>query len=111
MLAGVTPAIGGAPVLVPRSRDFEVTWTPAGAGPDQVILMLDLSSGAFSCSCTAPDSAGKVTLRSSLLSQPGSSPSSGTIRLARTTTSTVPVDNATIDLVGEVAVSGAVKLQ
>jgi len=111
-LAGITPAIAapGSPLHVSRSADFEISWTPEGAGKDVVLLTLG-QIGETLCSCTAPDAAGSITMSSTLLAQvptQGSTdPAASVIELARVTTSTVTSGNVTVDLVGMVQVTGA----
>jgi hypothetical protein len=104
-LAGVMPPIGPSPVVVDHSQDFEVSWTPEGAGDGTVLLSLPRSGSI--CYCDAPDSAGRLVVDANLLS-PLSVEQNGKIKLARLTISTVASGNATIDLVGAVIQAGPV---
>jgi hypothetical protein len=110
LLSGITPSIGAASVTVQRSQGFKVSWAPGPRSDDTVLLTLQqiTSSTIATCTCTAPDSAGSVSIDSKrLLSQyVATKQLSGTIWLARTTVTTVSSGNASIELIGEVMVTG-----
>jgi hypothetical protein len=112
LLAGVSPAMGAAPVTVERSRDLEVSWTPVGSGNDEVVLVLEqITGGSVTiCTCSTVDSSGHVGVESKLLTQFQTEQQalSSTILLGRTTTTSVSGDNATIALVSENLVTGKV---
>jgi hypothetical protein len=107
-LAGVTPPIGLAPVVVDRSQAFEVSWIPEGEGDSTVLLGIPYDGGI--CYCDAPDSVGKLVVDANRLS-PISVEQNGKITLARLTVSTVASGNATIDLVGAVVQAGPLAVQ
>ncbi|HJX52801.1 MAG TPA: hypothetical protein VJ801_08555 [Polyangia bacterium] len=107
-LAGIMPPIGPSPVVLDRSQDFEVSWTPEGKGDATVLLSLPRSGSI--CYCDAPDSAGRLVVDANLLS-PLSVEQNGKIKLARLTISTVASGNATIDLVGAVIQEGPLVVQ
>jgi hypothetical protein len=109
LLSGVTPAIGPGPVIVDRGKDLEVAWTPEGGGSHATVL-LELDQAPLSCYCTALDSAAKVTMSSTLVAL-FETTVGGSIQLERLLTSKASCDNATIDLIGEVAQTADVTFQ
>jgi hypothetical protein len=113
LLAGVTPAIGAGAVMVDRSKDFAVAWTPEDRAGENVLFMLQqfTSRGALTCYCMVPDSMGGVTMSASMVGRFDTSQLAASVRLERLTVSTAPCDNASIDLVSEVTQSAAVMFQ
>jgi len=116
LLAGVVPLIGPAPVVVDLTQDFEVSWTPEGRSNEIVLLMLQ--GLGLTCYCIVPDSAAHVTVDASIVNAFGnayytgySAPGSGRILLDRLITTSASSDNASIALIGEVAMSGDVTFQ
>jgi hypothetical protein len=96
------------PVMIDRSQDFEIAWTPESQGNDQIVLTLN--ANAYSCVCAAATSAGAITVGSALLSKFDAS-SNGFIELARYTMSTACGNNQTIVLGGVTSVQGTVTLE
>lgn len=111
-IAGVTPAIGpGAPVSISTSADFVVTWTPGPGASDMMTLTLaavKATQADGSLSCLVKDSAGTLTVTKDLLSMFGST-DVGTIGLQRTSSDTVTIDNALIELTSNTVVNGSAK--
>jgi hypothetical protein len=113
LLSGVTPAIGTTPLVIDRTQDLQVSWTPEGRAGENVLLAVQqfTASGGLTCYCEAADPAGRVTVSATLLGQFDTQQPSGRIRVERLITSTAPCANATIDLVGEVSQTGDVSFR
>jgi hypothetical protein len=118
-LAGLSPAIGGSAqnLVIPLGHDLVVTWTPEGHDGETVDVTLRqiTSSSVVSCGCSALDSAGTLTMPSSLLSQhfvPTTSPqTTATASVLRSIDTPVGTGDAQVHLVGVVQASGPVLLQ
>jgi hypothetical protein len=110
LLSGVTPVLGQAALVINRTQDFNITWTPEGRENESVLLILQQSTQpATICYCIAPDATAALTVDASLLSQ--FSTQDGRMSLERLITSTASSDNATVTLVGEVAETAGVIFQ
>jgi hypothetical protein len=110
LLSGVTPVLGEAPLVIDRTQDFSITWTPEWRANESMLLILrQWTQPATICYCTAPDAAATLTVGASLLSQ--FSTQQGQLSLERLITSTASSDNATITLIGEVAETAGVVFQ
>jgi hypothetical protein len=115
LFVGVGPSMAGGTVDIDTSQDFEVSWTPEAQPDGGVFLALyalgDATTEALlvTCACSAPDSAGKLTVPPAALSSfPKGGLSTGTIALSRLTTSKVVSGNVSLELASEVAVQAGV---
>jgi hypothetical protein len=113
LLTGVTPSFGPEPLVIDRSQDFQVAWTAEGESNATVLLTLRQVSpnSLVTCTCIQPDSARSIVMNPSLLGMFNTEPLTTTIQLERMIISTISSHNATIDLVGAVAVVGHVTFQ
>jgi hypothetical protein len=104
-LTGVVPPIGPDASVVDRSQDFHLSWAPEGLAGEELLLTVRqiTSDGVTACFCSAPDSAGELTVDTSILAMFAVEQLSGTIEIERVIVSTVTGDDAVIDLVGAVA--------
>jgi hypothetical protein len=103
-LTGVTPPIGSGPIVIDRSQDLHVSWTPEGLADEEVLLTVRqiATDSVIACFCSAPDSAGELTVDKAVLATFGVEQLSCTMELERALTSTVLTDDAVVDLVSEV---------
>jgi hypothetical protein len=105
LLSGVTPPIGPAPIDVDRTVPFEVSWAPEGKSNASVLLMLQQfrTEGVATCYCFVPDAASQMAMPASLLGNFTTDQLSANVRLERLVTTTASSDDATVELVGQVA--------
>jgi hypothetical protein len=115
-LQGVTPAMDGATVTIDRATPLVVSWTPEGEDEDVGLLLQQTTPDSYvNCFCAVPDSAGSVSVDTSVLAGFVTTEDAGlqaqlagSIALERLRTTRITSDNATIALVGEVQTSGKV---
>lgn len=111
LFAGVTPALSIlAPIAIPRSSDFTITWTAAtgsigvamsatkGVSPDGVIT------------CSSSSDTGTMTVPKALL-QNFSAGDTGYVSMSRIISAAASNDNATITLASTTAASGSATFQ
>jgi len=112
-LLGVTPPLGAQDLAIGRGSDFRVSWTP-DVEPGQTVLLSLRQAGPQSvvaCFCEAADQAGTLTVPAELLALYDGAPASCTVQLARLNISTVSRGNATVQLIGEVAIAGTATME
>jgi hypothetical protein len=102
-LTGIAPAISGT-VTIPKANDFVVSWTP-GTGTATVQLFLeDIPLNGIGC--TAPVTAGSITVPASLLNMLGGS---GSIIVTNFSQTAATASNAAVSLRVDatIAIAGA----
>jgi hypothetical protein len=118
--AGVMPRLGPTtqPLVVSRSKDLVVTWTPEGKTGETVDLFLVAQapgvSGDLDCRCSTSDSAGKLTVPAATLSmfaRTSGTLNEGTVSLRRYVVHTYPTGKSSVQLVGEIERSGSVSFE
>jgi hypothetical protein len=110
LLDGITPALGGAPLVIVRGQVFSVAWTP-DTGRDATVLLIMrqiATTSVTTCFCEAPDSAGSLAVGTDLLGFYETDQLSGDIQLERLVVTSVRGPNANVDLIGAAAVAGQV---
>jgi hypothetical protein len=118
-LAGLSPPMGpmAKPLVISRSVDFVVTWTPEGMTDEAVGLVLvqpqisERSENESDCLCAAPDAAGRLTLSAAQLSAAFGPSTTGQITVRRFIVRTVAAGAASVQLVGYVATGGVVMFE
>jgi hypothetical protein len=111
-IAGVTPAFGSTPVVIPAGADFRVSWTPETNYVAQMSLQIDLLAGGAAnfVLCTVPDSAKSVVVDAKLLAAVPAA-TDGSIHLTRSITSYATGANVSVTLVGEASLNALATLK
>lgn len=96
-VAGLTPALSlVSSTTVSTSAPFVLSWTPSSDTGAQMELVLGGVSGGGTASCTAPDSAGSITVPVAILQKFGMG--GGTMGLTKTVSKPVAVTGASVKI-------------
>jgi hypothetical protein len=116
LIAGVTPALSFTmPAMIPIASDLSVKWTPDAPSGEMMQITLSAtkataSNGSISCTAMDSDGTAGFTVPTQLLSMFAAG-DTGSIFLARASTTTVNAPNATITLIGSTSAFGSVHYQ
>jgi len=103
---GLAPDILSQGMVLDRTRDFNLTWLPEDEDEWITLTVQQIGGDDGFCICSAPDSAGTLTLARDEVEKFGVG--SGHYELVRSITARAPSDNASVTLVSQVGVTGGV---